>query len=420
MGTGRVVRHDWKYRVDGEIGRFEFATYRLEQGGKEVYRSVGDLFPELHVGEWYLTRGFKEVGLVAGSGEQSYRKTAWWLNRMRHQAGGTPARTLQEQTEAEGRRVQAEVARLGAEVLARHGFDEVESGCWGPTSVPLMAPAEVAAAIEMNGADAAARAEMRSNPVGYECPAASVRLSVDDVGVKRQKAQRGETLLPDPAETKFLHTTVIHLQTETGSAVVSGMGMIAVLRLAAAFLLATGLLRRSLVFFVDGQKALHANLATVFARWQGVQVILDWHHLRQKCSQALSLALNGKDRRNRVLAQLTALLWDGRTAAAHDFLAQLNPAWVKNPDQLEKLRASLIRNTPYIPCYSVRKALGLRNSSNLGEKYNDLVVSQRQKHNGMSWSAHGSQALAALATLKLNQQVQSWFKTGQIQFKLTP
>lgn len=414
-----MVRHDWKYRVDGEIGRFEFETYRLEQAGKEVYRTVGDLFPELHVGEWYLTRGFKEVGLVAGSGEQSYRKTAWWLNRVRHQAAGTPARTLQEQTEAEGGRVQAEVERLGAQVLARHGFDEVEGDLWGSPSAPLIAPDEVEAAIEQMGADGAARAEMRRNPVGYECPAASVRLSVDDVGVKRQKAHRGETRAPDPPETRFLHTTVIHLQTETGSAVVSGMGMVAVLRLAAAFLLATGLLRRKLVFFVDGQKALHANLATVFARWQGVQVILDWHHLRQKCSQALSLALNGKDRRNRVLDQLTALLWDGRTAAAHDFLAQLNPAWVKNPDQLEKLMASLRRNTPHIPCYSVRKALGLRNSSNLGEKYNDLVVSQRQKHNGMSWSAAGSEALAALATLKLNQQVQSWFKTGRIQFRLT-
>jgi hypothetical protein len=392
----------------------------LEREGKEVYRTVGELFPELHVGEWYLTRGFKEVGMVEGSGEQSYRKTAWWLNRMRHQVAGTPARTLQEQTEAEGRRVQAEVERLGAEVLFRHGFDEAQSGVeWGTPTPTRLATAEVEAVIEAQGADAAARAEMRRNPVGYECPAASVRLSVDDVGVKRQKTHRGQDDQPDPTPTRFLHTTVIHLQTETGSAVVSGCGMVTVLRLAAAFLLATGLLDRGLVFFVDGQKALHANLTTVFARWKGVQVILDWHHLRQKCSQALSLALNGKDRRNQALDHLTALLWDGRTAAAHDFLAQLNPAWVKNPDHLEKLMASLVRNTPYIPCYSVRKALGLRNSSNLGEKYNDLVVSQRQKHNGMSWSAAGSLALAALATLKLNQQVQSWFKTGRIQFTLT-
>jgi len=45
----------------------------------------------------------------------------------------------------------------------------------------------------------------------------------------------------------------------------------------------------------------------------------------------------------------------------------------------------LKRNTPYIPCYAIRKELGLRNSSNIGEKMNGLVVSNRQKHNGMSW-----------------------------------
>jgi len=47
--------------------------------------------------------------------------------------------------------------------------------------------------------------------------------------------------------------------------------------------------------------------------------------------------------------------------------------------------------------------LGLRNSSNRGEKVNDLVVSERQKHNGMSWSPEGSVALAAAITLARNQ-----------------
>jgi hypothetical protein len=39
-----------------------------------------------------------------------------------------------------------------------------------------------------------------------------------------------------------------------------------------------------------------------------------------------------------------------------------------------------------IPVYAVRRQLGLRNSSNRGEKANDLLVAARQKHNGMSWS----------------------------------
>jgi len=52
----------------------------------------------------------------------------------------------------------------------------------------------------------------------------------------------------------------------------------------------------------------------------------------------------------------------------------------------------LHRNQACIPCYALRKKLGLRISSNPVEKANDLVVSNRQKHNGMSWSADGQPA----------------------------
>jgi hypothetical protein len=54
-----------------------------------------------------------------------------------------------------------------------------------------------------------------------------------------------------------------------------------------------------------------------------------------------------------------------------------------------------------IPCYALRKAFGLCNSSAIGEKINDLIVSNRQKHNGMSWSKKGSLALASLTAAKL-------------------
>ena len=73
---------------------------------------------------------------------------------------------------------------------------------------------------------------------------------------------------------------------------------------------------------------------------------------------------------------------------------------------------------PYIPCYAVRQTLGLRNSSNRGEKANDLVVSERQKHNGMSWSPTGSVALAAVTALVRNQGQDTWFhqKTVPMEF----
>ena len=78
----------------------------------------------------------------------------------------------------------------------------------------------------------------------------------------------------------------------------------------------------------------------------------------------------------------------------------------------------LERITPFIPCYAVRKELGLRNSSAIGEKMNDLIVSDRQKNNGMSWSKPGSVTLASITVLKLNNEYGKWFEERDIEFKL--
>nr|WP_319574516.1 hypothetical protein [uncultured Desulfobacter sp.] len=78
----------------------------------------------------------------------------------------------------------------------------------------------------------------------------------------------------------------------------------------------------------------------------------------------------------------------------------------------------LKRNKPYIPCYAVRKELNLCNSSAIGEKMNDLVVSSRQKHNGMSWSKKGSLGLATITAIKRNKENDKWFETKSLDFKL--
>ena len=85
---------------------------------------------------------------------------------------------------------------------------------------------------------------------------------------------------------------------------------------------------------------------------------------------------------------------------------------------MKKLVEYLKRNTPYIPCYAIRKELGLCNSSAIGEKMNDLIVSDRQKHNGMSWSRDGSVALASITALKRNNESKKWFEEQEIDYKL--
>jgi hypothetical protein len=49
---------------------------------------------------------------------------------------------------------------------------------------------------------------------------------------------------------------------------------------------------------------------------------------------------------------------------------------------------------------------------------NDLVVSKRQKHNGMSWSKAGSVSMATISALKINKESDMWFEEEDLEFKL--
>jgi len=50
------------------------------------------------------------------------------------------------------------------------------------------------------------------------------------------------------------------------------------------------------------------------------------------------------------------------------------------------------------------------------EKANDVLVSSRQKHNGMSWSASGSSSLATLTSLRRNDEHMQWLRHHDIPF----
>ncbi len=424
------------YRVDGEIGRFRFPTYRLEAAGEVLFDSGRELFPALNGEEWYLTRGFKEIALFHGVAKRSYRETTEVVNRMRRVEEATPMRSLRQQSEREGARLQAHLAAKTRRILSAHGMGgEAPAGvnqpACGPDQSAEKAAAEVAAAIAACAQDPEARQEMEANPVPYEDPQQSVNVSVDDVGVKRQKAARAkggqsestEAERNEEAETeekKRVHTTVAHVGTEQGNYVLSGLGVVALLKQVLAFLLANGLTTRTLVVFVDGQRSLAKALTEVLGCFRHWRVILDWYHLEKRCREDLSMALKGRAIRNEVLEELLPLLWDGRVSSALAYLEGMNPEKIKSQQKLADLIGYLKRQRPHIPCYSVRKKLGLCNASNRGEKQNDLVVATRQKHNGMSWSPAGSIALASLATAARNDEIIGWFQTGEIKFELVP
>ena len=171
------------------------------------------------------------------------------------------------------------------------------------------------------------------------------------------------------------------------------------------------------MFFVDGH-TLYSTVLLFFAWHKKISVILDWFHLEKKCKERLSLALKGSQIRNGVLEKLMPLLWHGLVDEAIDSLKNLPQELIRNEEQIQSLIDYLQKNKPMIPVYSIRKRLGLRNSSNRVEKANDLIVAERQKHQGMAWSKSGSVALASLTSIKKNQEDKNWFHERKIEFKL--
>jgi len=409
------------YRVDGEIGRITFDSYWVEGTAGEQARCA---FPTLHAQEWYRTEGFKELALVYGSVEKSYRKTATFLNRVRHQEGATPVRTLRENSEGEGQRIMAQMETDATIILQEHGF--TAEGC--PTEAAtdhsqqtlVTLPAEqVALAIQACAPEPAWETEMQGNPVFYEDPAQSASVTLDDVYVKRQKATRKASEEPAAAPRR-ISNTIAHVAHAGQSYVLNGQGVANVLRLVLAFLLNNQLLTCNLLFFVDGQRTLYATILSAFAWLASFQIILDWYHLEKRCKEQLSMALNGRTARNALLEKLLPCLWHGCVDRAIALLQAADPANIKTPEALTALIGYLERNRPHIPCFSVRKHLGLTNSSNRGEKANDLIVSDRQKHNGMSWSKSGSTALAAISALVRNQEYKRWFQSGTLSLGFCP
>lgn len=391
--------------------------------------------------EWYRTTGFKELAIVQGSLHGSYRHTTRLINRVRHQPKATPLRTVQDAVEAEGIAAGKALDREARRILVEDGFDEETLT---PTAerpktevvVAHLTPDVVEAALGEVAPDEQTLMAMRKNPVGYEDPSAAVNVSIDDVLAKKQKEHRerarraaaepqnaglqGERPAEEPKseEKKRVHTTVAHVDTPAGKRIFASAGLVSTCLLVVAFMIANKKLGSTWMFFVDGQRSLQDTLLRVFA-WQGtIQLILDWYHVVKKCKEKLSLAMNNRHARNDVLKRILRTLWYGDVDAAIALLRAVDPKRIKAAEAVEGLVGYLERNRSFIPCYAVRKKLGLRNSSNRGEKANDIVVAARQKHNGMAWSQVGSSALATLQALVCNDNHGRWIEKHTVDFRL--
>ena len=416
------------YRVDSEMGRIEFTAYYVEGSAGEK-----GMLPPLKGKDRYKSCGYKEIGLVHGAVEKSYKKSSQLLNRVRHQKGATPARTLRDNSEAEGQSLQKAISEQTQAIVAAHQFTEkgvptkdIERYQEQSFQKLSKSTKKVKDAIAQSAPDEEWVKKMKQNKVPYENPEQSASICVDDVNAKRQKETRTRQDETPPLPkaksetTKYVHNTVVHIAKGENSYIVNGHGLVSVLKMVLAFLLRNNLLCFNLIFFVDGQRTIYSSINKAFAWFKPFQFILDWYHLDKRCKEYLSMALKGRHIRNSILEELMPFLWHGCVDDAIAFLQDIDPAYVKNQEYLDKLIGYFRRNLPYIPCYSVRKLLNLRNSSNPGEKVNDLIVSHRQKRNGMSWSVTGSVALATLSALVRNGEAEQWFHQGTLNFRFSP
>lgn len=345
------------------MGRFTFTTHGVQQGSTLTHRTSRWLFPALQAKEWYRTRGFKEVALVHGVVEDSYRKTSRWINRIRHQTEeeGTPSRTLCDGSESEGTHILAHIEARTEQILAPYeGIDpELPGAAMDTAHASAMLSSEaIQTAVDACHRSKEETAAMAANPVPYEDPSTQTYVAIDDVSAKKQKAHRGPDPGPDrDPEAKnekrkkaSVYTTVAHVEHEDASYVLVGAKVRSVLRMIWALLLHNELTEQGLIFLTDGQKTRQAAILCAFSGWGSVQLILDWYHLEKRCKEVLSLAMKGREIRNDTLEKLRPLLWHGLTEQALQFLRGLDAEQIKKEDAREELIGYLTRCQPYIPC----------------------------------------------------------------------
>ena len=355
----------------------------------------------------------------------SYRDATDILNRLLGRTGSDTIklRTLSDSMCRIGDEVSSTLSDVTAKILLMYGFDN-ESGLpmdgvalpgsitsVAGSSTPEIDEAKIAAAISAVNEAREKKIPFLPKEVQIESvPSECVYVSIDDIGVKHQKDSRKEGSVRD---YKYVENTVAHIQYADQSYVLTGIGMLNVFKSVLAFLLANNLLSHELVFMTDGANDLKGYINSVF-HFHPHAVILDWFHLKKRCQERLSQSLRGKDKRNAVLEKLLRYLWVGDVPSAISYLSSIDPTEIKSQKWLDDLLGYLDRKHYAITCYALRAKLGLRNSSNPVEKANDLLIAQRQKHNGMAWSPNGSGALAALQMIYLNRQQELWFRKKEL------
>lgn len=206
-----------------------------------------------------------------------------------------------------------------------------------------------------------------------------------------------------------------------------------VIKRALAYLIFHNMLaNRELIFFADGAKSLR-DLVKKYFGFRPYYYYLDWYHLRKKCYEYFTMALYGgkanRERNEKIRYGFFKILWAGNVDDAIAYLDAIDKKAIKSPAFIDAVKDYIgNKKRDSIYSYALRKELGLVNSSNLDEKLNDQSTGIRCKGNAMSWSDDGSEEMAQIRMIFLDEEDSledkegsgSWFQTHNCQYKPVP
>lgn len=408
--------------VDSELGRIACGIY-------------GKLAAEIKPAERLYTYRFDTVSMKCAA-VMSYRKSVELMNDLWHRDAdeSIKLRTFTDHIEKGGRCIEEELSRQGEEILREYHIEAESREGVEEGQIPQSARQPHIPQEETQEHWSVFQEKIHSfNEGREECeqikraelvneteilPEKCVYICVDEVGVKHQKDSRKDGADKDG---KVVENTVIQIRAGEGCYILTAGEMKKAFALLLAFVLATHILEdRQVYFFYDGAENIRKNIETYFS-WRPYYLLLDWYHLCKRVRELLSMALGGtKESKRHTGAMIRQRLWAGNVDEAIAYIRQIADKAVRNQKKIEELISYLERKRSYVACYALRSLLQYQNASNPVEKANDLLVAQRQKHNGMSWSYDGSGALAVITALVQNGQVKQWLTEHRIPFSFTP
>lgn len=372
----------------------------------------------------------QQIHLATNVSRLSYRESTEELNAEWYGAGRNKYKhtTVKHRAIAIGEGIKEAKREKTREILDSNGFDPdtglKKDGVILPdsitgTALPPLVGGELLEALESHINDSREEREHINAAKARQVETSTENMCcicIDGVLSTHQKENRKDNIKTG----KYVNNTNIDIRADNKHYTITETDVSWAFMQLLAILLENHLLENHrLIFFSDGETSIKDNIEKFFSFRQDRTLILDWFHLKKKMNEHLSMSVKGtKEARATVAKDLFRMLWAGNETEAIKYLQNLPKEMVKNQPRFEDMIGYLQRKSLNIACYAVRAKLKLRNSSNLVEKDNDLIVAKRQKNNGTSWSWDGSGANAQINAAIRNGELDNLIEGNQPTFRL--